>query len=56
MENMEFHVNLDFNMKMHPGESEEDAENRFFDTLFSAMCKDNDEFDFTICEQEAIEI
>ena len=53
---MELHVYLGFNMKMHPGESEENAENRFFDILFEAMCKDNDEFDFTIYEQEAREI
>lgn len=53
---MEFHVNLDFNMKMRPGEAEEEAENRFYETLYAAMCKDNDEFDFTICEQEAREI
>ena len=54
--NMELNVNLDFNMKMRPGETEEEAENRFFDTLFAKMCKDNDEFDFIICEQEAREI
>ena len=54
--NMELNVNLDFNMKMRPGETEEEAENRFFDTLFAKMCKDTDEFDFIICEQEAREI
>ena len=56
-ENMDFEkVNFVDSFEKKQEEDEEEAENRFYETLYAAMCKDNDEFDFTICEQEAREI
>lgn len=44
----ELNVDLTITMKMQPGETEEDAEERFYNALYSRLCSDNDEFDYTI--------